>query len=230
MIEATLLAAVKVECGKISTSSIELGDADIVTEYTQVLSEFGEFIPIKKHRYITSVANQREYTVPATVLRVKNVFVWASLNDDPFFPGEGYAAISGGGEMEYFNFPSLHIIEAIRIQKNLPRIRFDFHPTERLLKIDPYPLETGVRYYYTSVESGAWTLALLPSDFNELLILGTTVKCMSIIAMKRSQLGGVQRPGGFIDYPVDRLKPFIDQKRDEYQKKLLMKAKLYSVR
>jgi hypothetical protein len=129
---------------------------------------------------------------------------------------------------EYYNFPSLWAIRMMRRIRGLPRIRFEFNPVEKKLKIDPYPENTGDKYWYISIEKSDWTLAKLPSDFEELLVTGTVWKCLEIIALKRSTLGGVLRAGGFVDYPASSLKQFIDSKKDAFFTELDVKSMLYS--
>ncbi|TET09095.1 hypothetical protein E3J84_05515 [Candidatus Aerophobetes bacterium] len=88
------------------------------------------------------------------------------------------------------------------------------------------PTEAGDKYWYTSVERSDWTLGNLPEGFEELLVLGTSWKCLEILALKRSSLGGVIRDGGFVTYPSTELKLFVDQYRDDFHAELKLKSKL----
>ena len=224
-----LVNAVRADCGKV-TNTTELTDTDITREGGYVLGRISDRIPVKKLRSFTSVKDQRAYSAETTTLRVQIVFPYSVVNDCQSLWGGnlGIPCVSGlMSANEYYNFPSLKMIDNMRIIKGLKKIRFEYNPVEKKINIDPAPDATGDVYYYFSIEKSDWTMAKLPSDFEELLVIGTTWKCLDIIMLKRVQLGGVPRMGGGVEYPADRLKPYVTEKRDEFEDKLNIKAKLY---
>lgn len=231
MTNAVLIAEVRRRCGKV-TGNAEIEDADITTEGTYCLTEIAEFIPVKVLRSITSVANQREYAVHANTRRIQTVFPWGTIAENPDRAlidfGGGDPVTAESGRSEYYNFPSLWMIEQMRRVRNLPKIKFEFHPVTRKLQLDPYPTVAGDLYWYYSIESADWTLANVPTEFAELLVLGTSIRILDVLALRRSQLGGIQRQGGFVEFPMDRLKTFSDDWKKEYKAQLFLKAKLFS--
>lgn len=221
---SNLYAAVRAEIGKVSNVS-EIADADILRESGYILDRIAEMIPTKAIRYVTSVANQREYDVNANTVRVQKVFLWDTVDENVMVLG-GYR-IEVDEPNEYVEFPSLWVIEMSRRNRCLPRIRHSYDPVRRKLAIDPYPEEADKKYWYVSVEKADWTLAKCPSDFEGLLVTGTSWKCLEIVQLKRSNLGGILREGGFVDFPAGSMRPFIDAKKTEFFDALELKSKLY---
>lgn len=228
MTDAELIAAVRRKCGKLGNTK-ELEDTDITPEGAKILRKIAEWITIRVHRYITSEADVREYDTHANTIRVPKVFRWDEASDQNTLVLGGYK-VSEVDASEAYNFPSMKIIERMRRVAGLPRIRHEFDPINKKLKIDPMPTEAGDKYWYTSVERADWTMANLPGEFEELLVLGTSWKCLEVVALKRSGLGGVIREGGFVTYPATELKRFSDQYRDDFHAELKLKSKLYSRR
>lgn len=228
MEEAELIAAARVKCGKL-TNTKELGDTDITSEGAKILRKIAEWITIRVHRYITSEADVRDYDTHENTIRVPKVFRWDEAgNQNTMVLG---SSIGGEEEaIENYVFPSMKIIDRMRRVGGLPRIKHEFDPVNKTLKIDPMPTETGKKYWYTSIERSDWTLAKLPGDFEDLLVTGTAWKCLEIVALKRSNLGGVIRDGGFVTYPASELKLYVDQYRDDFNAELKLKSKLYSKR
>lgn len=221
-----LIAAVRAECGKLPVArTTELEDTDISRESVYILDKIADACPQKAIRSITSVANQREYSVDAATIRVSKVFPWDAGDEELMVLGS--IKVDQARANEYYNFPSLWVIEQSRRRRGLPRIRHRFDPVSRKLAIDPYPQTAGVKYWYVSIEKTDWTLVKLPTNFENLLVTGTTWKCLEIVALKRSELGGTLRQGGFIDYPSVSLRSFIDAKKKEFDIELEVKSKLY---
>ncbi len=225
MTEASLVKAVRAECGKVD-NSIELEDVDIIREGNFILDKIAERIVEKNLRYITSEADKREYDVHANTIRVQEVITWEGIDEDIMKLGD--PTIEGGTENEYYDFPSLWTIRMMRRKRGLPKVQFQFNPVEKKLKIDPMPEEDGTKYYYVSVEKSNWTLSKLPSNFESLLVTGTTWKCLDIIAMKRSNLGGIHREGGMVTYPATEIHKIAADKKKDFYQELNVKALLYS--
>jgi len=224
--ENDLIQAVRAECGKVA-NAVELADIDILREKAFVLNRIAEMIPVKVLRSIVSVISQTDYDVNVKTVNVRKVFQWDDTDSDLMVLG-GYRADEAGRD-ERYNFPSLWAIEQFRRLRGLPKIRYEFHPVTRKLSIIPAPTETGTAYYYISVEHADWTMASLPEEFKELLTLGVTWKCIEIILLKRSNLGGVLRDGGFVDFPAVSMRTFIETKKSEFNELLNRKAMLYTM-
>lgn len=225
MESADLIAAVRMKCGKLNNTK-ELGDTDITLQGTWILSKIADWITIRKIRSITSVANQRDYDVNENTVRVTKVFQWDVAADENTMVLGGYR-VTEVQASEGYNFPSMRVIESMRRVRGLPRIRYEYDPINKTLKIDPMPNEAGNTYWYRSVEKADWTLANLPADYVDLLVLGTAWRALEVIALKRSGLGGVIRDGGMVTYPSTELKLFVDQYRDDFWDELKFKAKLH---
>ena len=157
------------------------------------------------------------------------MFQWDEAEDKNTMILGGYR-VSAVDASEGYNFPSMRIIDRMRRVRGLPRIKHEFDPINQKLKIDPMPTEDGNKYWYTSIERSDWTLENVPEDFEDLLVTGVAWKCLEIVALKRSNLGGVIRDGGFVTYPATELKLFVDQYRDDFHAELKLKSKLYSKR
>ena len=220
---ATLKLLIRTRCGNPSTT--ELTDVTIVAESTFILNEIAKWIPVKVLRYITSTVNGREYTVHANTMRVQYVFPWNAVDEEMMVLG-GWKVNSVEGN-EYYNFPSIWVLDKMRQLRGMPKIRFTFNPVERILKIDPYPEEAGYRYYYISIEKALWTVAALPTDFENTLVTGCVWKCLASILLYRSGLGGVQRQGGFVEYPAMNMNPLVEALKKEFYDELALKSKLY---
>lgn len=225
MTSADLIAAVRSRMGKISDTH-QIEDTDITREGDYILKIIAERVSEKVMRTITSVANQRGYSVHANTRRVQKVFKWEGI--DPQLLQLGSPEVAAVDRNEYYNFPSLWQIEQILKRKGLPKVKFEWNPAKRTLYIDPAPRIDDETYYYVSIEYANWALSSLPTEFEDILITGTAWRALEIAFLYRSSLGGVQREGGFIDYPADRMKPFIDGKRDEFYEQLRIKTIIYN--
>lgn len=224
MLDDDLRTAVRRKCGKVTATS--LGDDDIDAEGVEILKIIAERLTERVIREITSVANQREYSVNAATIRVQKVFRWDGI--DPDLLQLGSPEVPAVDRNVYYNFPSLWTIEQMLKRRGLPPLKFEFNPVERKLKIDPMPREADLTYYYISVEKTDWTMAKVPDDFEGLLITGTSWKCLEILALERTTLGGIPREGGRVDYPADRLRKYVDAYRNEFYDALKIKAMLYN--
>jgi len=229
MTEANLILAVR--AGIASTSGMaEVDDADIQRIYPWVLERIGEKITIRALRYITSVANEREYSVPSAVLRVVKVFKWdSSFGNYLTVTDMGATHRPGTTEgSEYYHFPSTWTIDMMKKIRGLSRVRHEFDPINRKLRIDPYPENAGVKYYYISADKSKWTLDDLPQDFEELVVMGCNWKCVEQLAMKRSELGGVMREGGRVSYPASELWAIAKDMKEDFYDELDTKSMIYS--
>ena len=228
MISADLISAVRSECGKVSNDE-ELEDTDIPREEGYILKRISARITDKRLRNFLSVEDQREYDVHADTIRVQKVF---PIGSEELLTSLGthHRGESLNDAEEYYLFPSLYVIELQRRIRGLPTVRSEWNHIRRKVAIDPAPTQSDNKYWYMSIESANWTLANLPEDFEELLVTGTAWKCLSIVILRRSNLGGIQRSGGMIDYPASSLKGFIDDKKDEFHKTLELKSFLYGAK
>jgi len=230
MVEADLITQVRSKIGKVTSVKGEVEDSDIQTYYGWILKRFGEYITIRQLRYITGEADTREYSVPNTVLRVQDVLPWDAIDESSLSPSEMGAThrAQSGGEGETFNFPSTYIIKMQRKMRGLNRIRFEFDPIERKLRIDPFPTSDGDKYWYKSVEMSKWTLAALPEDMEEITVIGTSWRALEQVLLVRSSLGGIIREGGFVSYPAAELKNYVETWKEEFESLLTVKGMIYS--
>ena len=228
MTESDLISVVRAECGKV-TNIEELEDTDIIKQSEFILTRIAEKVVDREVRYITSEKDVREYDVHDNTIRVQGVIPSDTQSLNTMELGSGGSAEFNPDAGEYYNWPSLHVIRLQRRILGLAEINFEFNPVRRKLKIDPMPTQAGLKYYYWSVEKTYWTLANLPNDFEELMATGTAWKCLEIIILKRSNLGGIMRGGGFVDFPATRLQPFINAKRDDFFDGLEQKSMIYNL-
>ena len=230
MTEEELIASVRARCGKVSIAMGELDDADITREGNWILKKIAERITVKKIRSITSEANEREYDVADETLRVQKVYPPGSIDENKLSDPDAYGHISSQNIVgsEYY-WPSEYLIRMMRKIRGRTKIKGTFNFATRKLAIDPYPETTGDKYWYISVEKNQWTLLNVPEDFEDIATTDVRSQGLTIIALKRSTLGGIQREGGFVDYPTHRLKKFTDEYRDEFYEDLILKAKLYNI-
>jgi len=226
--QSDLISVVRAECGKV-TNIEELEDTDILKQAGFILTRIAEKVVDREVRYITSEANVREYDVHANTVRVQDVIPSDTQGSDTMELGSHHRAEFDPESSELYQWPSLHVIKLQRRIRGLPPIHFEFSPVSRKLKIDPMPSQAGIKYYYWSVEKTYWTLVNLPNDFEELMATGTAWKCMEIIIMKRSNLGGIMRGGGLVDFPATRMRIFITAKRDEFFDSLKQKSMIYNL-
>jgi len=231
MTTSELVAAVRAELGKLPTTNIvDIHDDDIVRESGYILQRINAEIPKRVPRSVLAVANQREYSVENTTLRVQAIIPDGDLPDDDRMKLGNYIVNEGNAGEDYM-FPSLWAIKMMRHKRGLQPIWFEFNPIEKKLKIDPVPstADAGSKIWYVSVESAGWTLAATPAEFAELVITGTTWKCMHIVFLRRSTEGGILREGGRVDYPASALKAFADEFKTQFFEDLELKRRIYSL-
>jgi len=228
MTDADLIAQTRVMCGKFDNSK-ELADADILTASVWILKKIGDWIHVRALRYITSVANQREYAVHEDCVRVKRVYPAGSIDENLLELGSHKVAEDSTAS-DYYNSPSLWSIKMMKQWRSLPRINYSFNPISRKLAIDPFPLQADIKYWYASIEKVKWTVVLIPEAFENVLVLGTSWYGLEITALARSRLGGVHRDGGKVQYPITELKKFVDSRKDEFYNELRVLSKLYNKR
>lgn len=228
MTSSELRSSVRRKCGKV-VNTAELADTDIDEEGSWILRKIADRVTVKVLRNVTSVANQREYDVHANTVRVSNVYSWTEIESDLLDIENKNIIVDEAESSEYYNFPSVWMITMMRKKRGLPRFKWHFNPIIRKLQIDPYPEVAGEDYYYESVEKINWTLANVPTDFEETVVLGTTWRCLQQIMLVRTRLGGVQRSGGMVDYPAERLKSLVDQYRDDFYEDLRIKSTFYNI-
>ena len=226
MTNADLIAVVRAECGKV-TSPAELEDADITRQVEWILAEISDKIPIVKLRSFTGQEDVNEYSFHDNTLRIRKVYPSESTSESDIDLGS--EIVNQVDRSDYYNWPSLYKINMSRKIRGLPPFKWRQDIVNRKIRIDPAPERDGDTYWYESVEKSTWTLADLPSDFEHLVVLGVTWKALEQVALKRSQLGGIQRAGGLVEYPARDLKEFIDSKKEEFFDTLRLKAKLYGM-
>jgi hypothetical protein len=230
MEDSELVAAVRAECGKVNDDET-LDNADVLRESNWILKRIDEKITDRKVRSFLSEADEREYSPHDNTVRVQRVFPFDTLGSDPMNFGSQYGRTVFDPEAsDFYLWPSLYVIAQQRRLAGLPPFRWEWNHIRRKIIIDPMPTVGDEKYWYVSIERVEWTLANLPESFEELLVTGTTWKCLEIVLLKRSDLGGIQRAGGFIDYPASTLKPFVDDKRDAFYDILRMKVQLYGIK
>jgi len=229
MTEADLILAVRAACGAVTVAMKEVSDVDIARYGQAILRTIEEKITVKTVRYITSTIDIREYAVPDEVLRIQQVFPWSGIEELYDF-GQTSVTVQGNtaGIMSDYEFPSLWKIKMMRKMRGLSRFSYEWDPINRKLKIDPAPSATGTKYYYKSVDKTKWTLALIPEDFSEMVITGTTWKSLTQIALKRANLGGQIRDGGSVTYPASELRVFAQDKKKEFDEALKLKTMIYT--
>jgi len=227
-----LRLAVNSECGKIQ-SDIELDNDDIDREGGYMMVRIDEKITDKRLRSFVGEANVREYDPHADTVRVTKVYPSDTQLDDKLVLGSHHSAGSGlGGALgdtvidPYF-WPSLNLIDNQRRAKGLPKLTWGWNHIRKKITIDPMPFQDGDNYWYQSVERSNWTLANLPSDLDELIVTGTVWKCLEIVLGQRSQLGGIPREGGFVNYPAGTMGDWVVRKKDEFFDMLKLKTVLY---
>jgi len=226
MTTAELYATVRTALGKIpAENTADIDNPDILEASVWILRRINNAIPETRVRYITSEINQPEYDVPDTVVRVRKVFYYKEIETDLMILGG--IEIGRSERNEYYNFPSIYEIEQMMQKRGRPKIRFSFHPRYRKLVINPAPENAGRRYYYQTVEANQFAITDIPEDLEELLIVGCAWKTLMVVALRRSDLGGVIREGGFVTYPSTELKLFVDEYRNEFKMILEAKARVY---
>lgn len=236
MEEAALLVAVYAKCGKLTSDESELEDPDIIREAGWIINIFKEKFPSVRLRYIESVdesardyEDRGEYDVNSLTRRVKQVFPCDAIEGaytDPAMSGRVIGVTRGD---EYFNWPSLYLINVQRKQKGLSRFRWRFDAIRRKLRIDPYSSSAGNKYWYFSVENADWTMVNMPTEFDNLFITGTTWKIVDQLAMARSRLGGIQREGGFVIYPATEIHNIAKDYKKEFYDELRLKGKIWNM-
>lgn len=235
MTDAELISAVRRELGRLSpANTVDIIDSDITAENLIILKLIANRIPKKLLRSFTSVAYTDTYAVNTDTIRVEEVYA-GNVTLPPsgaYYDPTPHSDTAGVPEFEPddpYEFPSIAIIDTFRRLRAAQRIRFLYNPITRTVRITPMPTEAGTVYWYLSVEKTNWTLAATPEDFATLLIDGTVWRCMEIVMMRRSTEGGIMREGGRVEYPSDRMKPFIDSKKADFEKALNERCMLYSI-
>jgi len=226
MENSELTAAVRAECGKV-TAEEELDNSDITREGEWILKRIDERITDKKLRSFTGTTDEREYDPHANTVRVQKVYPSDTTLSDTIELGSHHKAASDPDTSEYYNFPSLYVISLQRRIRGLPALRWEWNHIRRKVIIDPAPTQDGDTYWYISIERVEWTVGALPADFEELLVTGVAWKCLEIVLLKRSDLGGIQREGGYIDYPASSMRDFVVDKKDSFFRQLKFKAQTY---
>lgn len=227
MESSELITAVRAEVGKVSNVK-ELDDTDITREGSYILKRIDERITDRVLRSFEGEEDVREYDPHANTVRVQMVIPSDTQDEDLMILGTHHKAETDPDSSEYYLFPSLYVIKQQRRYKGLPALKWEWNAIRRKIIIDPAPSSDGDNYWYISVERVNWTLDALPVDFEELLITGVSWKCLEIVLLRRSNLGGVLREGGFVDFPATRMKTWVDSKRDEFFRILRLKSMLYS--
>jgi len=230
MTQSELVDSVRLMCGHITEKSDELPAENIITISDWILNKIGEYITVKRTRYITLEAIQPEggYDVHEDCTRVKDVLTSGEVDDDLLDLGS-YKVVNETSMADYYNWPSLWKIKMMRQWRGRKRFKWTFDPVNKKLKIDPNSSsDAGKKYYYLSIERSHWTLSKLPPEFNDLLIVGVSWKALEVVALHRSELGGMHRDGGKVTYPSTELKLFVDSKKDEFYRELRIRSKIYS--
>jgi len=225
--ETKFIAQVRAKLGKVA-NTVDIDDSDILNEANNILSNyFFSAFPKKVLRFITTEANVSEYSVAPTTVRVQKIVPSAIVDEldlgSAIVPNSGVSPL----RTEEWEFPSLRVIRAMRTNRGLQTYQFDFNPVERKLKLYPTPTSSDVKVYYISTESPGWTIDTVPEDFWDLLVVGTTWRCLEIVFLRRSTEGGILREGGRVDYPAAMLKGYVESNKQEFFDLLNLKAKLY---
>lgn len=231
MTDVELVTAVRSELGKLAEiNTVDIESSDITREAAFILSRISSRLTKKVMRSITTTVDVREYSVDTNTIRVQEVLSSSEVEEMEMKLGS-YIVSGDTGQYsnEYYNFPSLWVINQVRRRRGLLHYLFEFHPLERKLKLDPCPKQTGEKVWYISIESAGWNLGTVPADFEELLVRGTTWKCLEIVALRRSTEGGIERGGGRVDYPADSILRHADTVKTDFYEELDIKVKLHSL-
>ena len=157
------------------------------------------------------------------------MFVWDAIQDEFDFGQTSIVADSASGIVSDYEFPSLWKIKMMRKMRGLPRVIHEYDPINRKLKIDPSPTEDGIKYFYKSVDKTKWVLDKIPEDFIEMVVVGTTWKSLSQVALVRSRLGNVSRDtGGRLSGAGTGLNYYVEEKKKEFDEALRVKSMIYS--
>jgi len=228
MTDDELRLAVNAECGKIS-SEIELASDDIDREGGYILQRIDERITDRQLRSFVGTINIREYSPHTDTVRVTKVYPSDTQLDNRLILGSASAGVSNVDDtvVDPYFYPSLNSIDRQRRVRGLPNLVWGWNHVRRKITIDPAPYQSGDNYWYQSVERSNWTLANLPADLEELIVIGTTWKCLEIVILQRSNLGGIHREGGFANFPAAVFGDWIERKRTDFFDLLALKAALY---
>ncbi len=228
MTDAELRLAVNAECGKVA-SELELANADIDREGGYILQRIDERITDKRLRSFVGTINIREYSPHADTVRVTKVYPSDTQLDNELILGSASVGDTNVGDtvIDPYLWPSLNSIDRQRRVRGLPDLVWGWNHVRRKITIDPAPYQSGDNYWYMSVERANWTLGDLPVDLSELIVTGTTWKCLEIVIFFRSNLGGIHREGGFANYPAATLGDWVERKRTDFFDLLTLKAALY---
>lgn len=226
MEDDVLITAIKSECGKV-TATEELDNDDIIRQANYILKRIDERITDRRLRSFDGVKDEREYSPHADTVRVQKVYPSDTQGSDSMILGTHHKQQFDPDVSEYYSHPSLYVIAMQQRVRGLPKLSWEWNAIRRKIIIDPAPTVAGEKYWYMSVERVSWTLDALPEDFEELLVVGVAWKCLEIVLLKRSDLGGIPREGGFVDYPATAMKSFIDDKKEEFFSILRIKAMIY---
>lgn len=234
MTDAKLREAVNAECGKIQGET-ELALDDIDREGGFILQRIDERITDRQLRSFVGTINIREYSPHPDTVRVIKVYPSDSQLDNrmelsnasPSAGAFGGGVDLGDSVIDSYLWPSLNSIDRQRRVRGLPDLAWGWNHIRRKITIDPAPYQSGDNYWYMSIERANWTLANLPADLTELIVTGTTWKCLEIVLLQRSQLGGIHREGGFANYPAAALGDWVERKRTDFFDLLTLKAAIY---
>ena len=232
MTDINLITAVRAALGKLpETNTVDIENEDILREAAFILSRISSHITKKVLRSITTEAGTRDYDVDENTRRVQAVLSSEEVEDS--FGDETWTSIvssqSGNDPVNSYNYPSLRVINQMRRRRSLSRYSFTFHPVEKKLKLDPTPSQSGETIWYLSIEPEDWTLNNVPVEFEELLVTGTTWKCLNIVALRRSTEGGIERGGGRVDYPADSLLRAAEKLKEDFYDELDIKVRLFAL-
>lgn len=200
LILSELESEIREEAG--SPTLVELSVAQIDRKVTAALVEFSGYVPYVSIKTLATVAGTQDYSVPATVVNVLEVYPSQagapSLDED--LPPDASLSLAGFTTRLYFEHPSLWEILQIKLRafRKNTGVDWQFNPTTGILRLFPVPGSVENVYYLTKED---WSLATISARFRELIVLYATSKVLDLVALYRDRAAGISRAGNRLDYP-----------------------------
>jgi len=224
----SLRPEILIECG--SPAPAELANTFVDQKIDDSVVEISKWVHAREARSLVSVESQQSYDLSAVtglvaIAQVTFPRETSSATGDTFvFPPEGNGVVFEAREL--YDNPSLWTILKIKdFQQDIRQGRdWTFDSQSKILKIMPEP--SAVRtYLYLAMK--LWTLATLPDNYREYVVLYASFKCLHALANKRENLAGVNRGDGrrVIYSAGKRIASDGNEKKDEFECKMLRESK-----
>jgi len=181
----------RVDAGSPSTD--EISNDSIDKFIGEALDEINKEVAYWAIFYVTSVKDQQEYAIDATVLQVLFCDWSGEQHLSNLFDADFDYVIDSQFGVDPETGQYQDVLRALMRAQVTNRFAYVYREADRILFLIPPPTQSGTKIYY--IGEKAWTIDKVPARFEKYVAWYATAQVLRAIARKRRRLSAVGHTG-----------------------------------